>query len=60
METKTDFQRAEDLADLHWRWLEELLKKVYKDAFVHGYKHGREDDEYYLEKKDGIPGNRPQ
>lgn len=42
-----DYQRAEDLAQLHWRWLQEVLKKVYIDAFIHGYKHGREDDDYY-------------
>ena len=29
------------LANEHWAWLETLLEKVYKDAFAHGYKHGR-------------------
>jgi len=31
------------LADEHWAWLSSLLEKVYKDAFEHGYKHGREE-----------------
>ncbi len=29
------------LANEHWAWLQTLLEKIYKDAFVHGYKHGR-------------------
>ncbi len=36
-------QRAEDIAYIHWQWLESILKKVYIDAFKHGYKHGVED-----------------
>ena len=44
---KVDLVRAEDLASLHYKWLESLFHKLYIDAFVHGYKHGREDDEYY-------------
>jgi hypothetical protein len=34
---------SKKLADEHWAWLESLLRKVYTDAFVHGYKHGKED-----------------
>jgi hypothetical protein len=34
---------SEKLAKEHWKWLESLLRKVYCDAFVHGYKHGKED-----------------
>jgi len=30
------------LADEHWRWLGPTLEKMFKDAFVHGYKHGRD------------------
>ena len=32
------------LADAHWEWLESLLRKVYCDAFTHGFKHGQERD----------------
>ncbi len=32
----------ETLANEHWSWLVTLLEKVYKDAFIHGYKHGLE------------------
>jgi hypothetical protein len=35
------------LATEHWEWVVVWLELIYKDAFVHGYKHGREDrDEY--------------
>ena len=30
------------LAEEHWVWLESVLGKIYKDAFIHGYKHGVE------------------
>ncbi len=30
----------EKLAEEHWAWLVRLLELVYKDAFIHGYKHG--------------------
>ena len=33
---------ATKLADEHWAWLVKLLEHVYKDAFIHGYKHGKE------------------
>ena len=33
---------AELLAEEHWAWLQTILAKVYKDAFIHGYKHGKE------------------
>lgn len=32
----------EQLAEAHWVWLESLLRKLYVDAFLHGYKHGLE------------------
>ena len=39
----------EQLAEEHWNWLEGILleemrmkMKLYKDAFVHGYKHGQD------------------
>lgn len=36
---QTPRQKAEE----HWMWLEGLLRKVYIDAFIHGYKHGEID-----------------
>ncbi len=33
-------EEARKLAELHWKWLEGLLRKVYVDAMVHGIKHG--------------------
>jgi len=37
--------RGRELADEHWEWLGKLLEYTYKTAFVHGYKHGKEDAE---------------
>lgn len=31
----------EQLAEEHWNWLQTVLAKIYKDAFIHGYKHGK-------------------
>jgi len=40
------------LAEEHWTWLESILyqqrlmeKKLFIDAFVHGYKHGKDGRE---------------
>lgn len=33
---------GERLAQEHWKWLQSILKKIYIDAFIHGYKHGKE------------------
>ena len=30
------------LADEHWAWVVKWLEMVYKDAFIHGFKHGVE------------------
>ena len=53
------------LAEEHWAWINSLLEiqreahkkleeKLFKDAFIHGYKHGCEniEEKYKLEKKD--------
>ena len=40
---------SERLADEHWAWLMKLLEYVYKSAFIHGYKHGKEDRETCLD-----------
>jgi len=37
------FQYSTKLAIEHWAWLQTLLEKIYKDAFIHGYKHGKEE-----------------
>ena len=41
-----------ELAQEHWQWLQEVLdkqremeRKLFIDAFVHGYKHGKEGKE---------------
>lgn len=36
---------SEQLAEDHWQWLMKVLEVVYKGAFVHGYKHGKEDSD---------------
>jgi len=40
----TCLNHAEDLAVAHWEWVETLLRKIYIDAFKHGYKHGKEEN----------------
>lgn len=36
-------ERAEKLANEHWKWFQELVGQIVIDFFIHGYKHG--DDE---------------
>jgi hypothetical protein len=31
---------AKRLADEHWIYVCSICEKMYKDAFIHGYKHG--------------------
>jgi hypothetical protein len=38
--------KAQQLADEHWAWLSSMLEKVYKDALIHGYKHGFQDGKH--------------
>ena len=33
-------EEAKRLATEHWDWVVRWLEIVYKDAFIHGYKHG--------------------
>ncbi len=32
----------EQLADEHWKFIVKWFEMIYKDAFIHGYKHGKE------------------
>jgi hypothetical protein len=48
--TKPIRKTSYELANEHWDWLESLLRvqremerKLFIDAFIHGYKHGKED-----------------
>ena len=36
-------EKAKKIANEHWDWLETLLRKVYIDSFIHGFKHGIEE-----------------
>jgi len=47
--TKPKEKSSRQLAEEHWIWLESLLskqkemeKKLFVDAFIHGYKHAKE------------------
>ena len=31
---------AKRLAGEHWAWLGPFIERIYKDALVHGFKHG--------------------
>ena len=37
--------KAKELAEAHWKFLESWLHIIYVDALVHGYKHGWDDKE---------------
>jgi len=37
--------KAEELAEAHAEWFSKIIKHIYKDAFIHGYKHGSRGDE---------------
>lgn len=41
-EEKEVTKSSKVLAEEHWTWLETLLRKVFVDAFIHGYKHGKQ------------------
>ena len=43
--------KATRKAEIHWIWLEKLLGHIFIDAFVHGYKHGKEEYENDREEK---------
>lgn len=36
---------SHELATEHYKWLETIIRKIYIDAFEHGYKHGKEDED---------------
>ena len=33
-----------ELAEEHSEWFSKVIKFVYKEAFIHGYKHGKKGD----------------
>jgi len=37
-------EKAKKLADEHWEFLQKCKEKEFKDGFIHGYKHGVEDE----------------
>lgn len=39
---RDEMANDKQLAYEHWLWLGRMLEKMYKDAFVHGFKHGVE------------------
>ena len=39
---------SKELAEEHWKYVCSLCEKMYKEAFIHGYKHGVEDEETSL------------
>ena len=49
--------KAKEIAETHWDFLSDWLRRMFVDGFVHGWKHGREDlIEEFKEKslKDGV------
>jgi len=50
MKKKKIYEKGEKLALDHWEYVGGLCKKMYIDAFIHGYKHGRIKDIEHLEE----------
>ena len=50
-EDEDQMSEGKKLAEEHATWLFDLLRKVYVEAFEHGYKHGW-DDYYEMVKED--------
>ena len=47
------------LADAHAEWFAEAMRWVYRQAFIHGYKHGKDENKESLsEKSIGSSGGR--
>ena len=42
-EKMTANPKLEELAESHAEWAAQFFKWAYKQAFLHGYKHGKED-----------------
>jgi len=38
---ETNEKEIRALAELHWEYVESICHKMYVDAFIHGYGHGR-------------------
>ena len=38
-----EIEKIRILADEHWIYVSSICEKMYKDAFVHGFKHGKDD-----------------
>tara|TARA_Y100000310_G_scaffold331244_1_gene404473 strand:- start:411 stop:599 length:189 start_codon:yes stop_codon:yes gene_type:complete len=38
-----EYDDLECMVGEHWRYVSSICEKMYKDAFKHGYKHGKED-----------------
>ena len=37
-------EKAKELAEAHWVYVEKVCHMMYVDAFIHGIKHGLADD----------------
>ena len=37
-------KNVKELAEDHWKYVESICHKMYVDAFVHGFKHGHNED----------------
>ena len=42
--SKREYQKAKELAENHWQFLERWLHMVFVDGFIHGYKHALEEE----------------
>lgn len=36
-------EKIEEIAEEHWKYVESICHKMYVDAFIHGWKHGKKE-----------------
>ena len=36
-------KEVKEMAEEHWKYVEGICHKMYVDAFIHGWKHGKGD-----------------
>ena len=50
MGTSPYLPKSIQLAEEHWTFIGKWLGMVYKDSFIHGYKHGEDDAWRHVEQ----------
>ena len=38
-------EEIKEIGEIHWKYVESICHKMYIDAFIHGWKHGVENEQ---------------